>query len=51
MDSTYLEKIERGYQQWQKESALVCVNFPLHGQDIHQKPEVFYRFLLALFCL
>lgn len=51
MDNAYLEKIERGYQQWQKESALVCVNFPLHGQDILQTPEVFYRFLLAVFRL
>ena len=51
MEATYLEKIERGYQEWQNESQLKQINFPLLDGDITKDPSVFYRFLMALFRL
>ena len=51
MEAAYLEKIERGYKEWQNESKLKRINFPLLNSDITKDPSVFYRFLMALFRL
>lgn len=49
MSNDYLEKIEQGYNQWRKTSALPIVRFPLNGGDITTEKSVLYDFLTALF--
>ena len=49
MSNDYLEKIEKGYNQWRKTSALPIVHFTLNGGDITTEKSVLYDFLTALF--